>query len=313
VRCSIVSQSVRTDRFTSPSAPDAPSTVPASWVFSANRARAVCFQRENPLLRSFPDFDKKTKMIGLALYVAATVSGAPSPGASVEILSMPWAKMYNVAISEEFIEKRWGGTRQTVVRDAEFANRVVARIRASESLPKEKWPRFDDLRMLAFVKAADGSILSRVGVPRFCNAMHVDGARYTRFDPELFGLLVDRLSADEKVMIALGPKECRLSPARRASGVAPGKPLKGLGLDERTVVCDWRAGRLGGYGRSRACGGAALASGPNQDACVQSLARLPAACAATVSTAEACTNELADGCPGGSAASCRSLDPCRVH
>jgi len=44
-------------------------------------------------------------MIGLAVYLAAAVASAPRPGASVEILSMPWAKMYIVAISEEMIEK----------------------------------------------------------------------------------------------------------------------------------------------------------------------------------------------------------------
>ena len=153
--------------------------------------------------------------------------------------------------------------------------------------------------MLAVVKAEDGSILSRVGVSRGCDVMHLDGARYARFDPELFGLLFDRLSSDEKVMIARDPKLCQLSPARRASGVAPDKPLRRLGLDERTVVCEWRAGRLGGYGQRRACGGAAVASGSSRDACVQSLARLPAACAATVSKAEACSNELADVAPAG--------------
>jgi hypothetical protein len=249
-------------------------------------------------------------MIGLAVTLAAAVASAPSPGASVEILSMPWAKMYNVAISEEFIQDVHGGARRTVVRDAELANRLLARIRASASLPKDRWPGHDDLRMLAFVKAADGSTLSRVGVPRGCGWMHVDGARYASFDPELFGLLFDRLSPDEKVMIAVG-KACQLSPARRASGVAPDRPLRGLSLDERTVFCDWRAGRLGGYGQRRACGKAAVTSGASQDACVQSLARLPAACAATVSKAEACTNELADGCPGGAAASCGALAPCR--
>ena len=70
---------------------------------------------------------------------------------------MPWAKVYNVAISEEMIEKLWGGARRTVVRDAELANRLLARIKASESLPKERWSPFDNLRMLVFVKAADGA------------------------------------------------------------------------------------------------------------------------------------------------------------
>ena len=157
-------------------------------------------------------------MIGLAVYLAAALASVPRPGASVEILLMPWAKMYNVAISEAMIEQLWVGAQRTVVRDAELANRLLARIKASESLPQERWPPFDNLRMLAFVKAADGSILMRVGVSRGCDVMHLDGARYARFDPVLFGLLFDRLSSDEKATIARDPKLCQLSPARRASG-----------------------------------------------------------------------------------------------
>ena len=62
-------------------------------------------------------------MIGLAVYVAAALApAAEARGLRRKILSMPWAKMYNVAISEEMIEQLWGGAQRTVVRDAELAN-----------------------------------------------------------------------------------------------------------------------------------------------------------------------------------------------
>jgi hypothetical protein len=135
---------------------------------------------------------------------------AAGPGASVEIWSVDWTTMWSATVQADFMEMR-SGTRSAVLRDPVLANRLLLRIKAAKGLPRTPGPGWDDLRRLAVIKAADGSVLGRIGVPRFCGSLHIDGpdgARYARFDPELLALMTGPLSPDERMMM---PEACRHS------------------------------------------------------------------------------------------------------
>jgi hypothetical protein len=65
-------------------------------------------------------------------------------------------------------------------------------------------------------------------------------------------------------------------------------------------LCDWTAGRVGGYGRRRVCGGLTLTAPANQMTCVTGFGSVQPSCTATVADFEGCVNAAIDGpCTAG--------------
>jgi hypothetical protein len=77
--------------------------------------------------------------------------------------------------------------------------------------------------------------------------------------------------------------------------VDPAHVVAGSTFDDRVRLCDWLAGRLGGYDRQRTCGLITLTSTPNQSQCTAGLASTPAACTLTYGELVACVNALING------------------
>src|SRR5579872_5795558 len=91
-----------------------------------------------------------------------------------------------------------------------------------------------------------------------------------------------------------------------ASGVASDKRIDSLSPAERGALCDYQAGRFGGYGKSMDCGGGLSIDAPDsQAACV---AQFPPTCAATVADFEACENQIS--CSNVIPPACASLLGC---
>jgi hypothetical protein len=90
-----------------------------------------------------------------------------------------------------------------------------------------------------------------------------------------------------------------LPDAGAASGVNESTLLNSLTPSELVAICDWRAARFGGYGRTLACGNVQESSSPSQSSCVASAAQIPSSCGATVWTFESCVNAMIGGCSGG--------------
>jgi hypothetical protein len=82
------------------------------------------------------------------------------------------------------------------------------------------------------------------------------------------------------------------------AGIDPSQDLSTTPPAELGMLCDWLAGRLGGYGRSRSCGGSNLSSPADQAACVTELQTAPTTC--TAGDLEGCTDAvLAGPCVAG--------------
>jgi hypothetical protein len=77
------------------------------------------------------------------------------------------------------------------------------------------------------------------------------------------------------------------------SGLARDKEIVQLTSDERIKLCDWSAGRFGGYGRTVTCAdGTYLASRESQDRCVADWTHAGPQCSLTVRDLEDCTNGM---------------------
>ena len=86
-----------------------------------------------------------------------------------------------------------------------------------------------------------------------------------------------------------------------SSGLDTTTTIYGLSADDDTTLCDWEAGRLGGYGRSRQCGVITVSSPPSEAECVSVFQSFSAACPITVLDFQNCVNTAVDGpCPSGS-------------
>jgi hypothetical protein len=82
--------------------------------------------------------------------------------------------------------------------------------------------------------------------------------------------------------------------------VDPTHQVSGSGFDDRVRLCDWMAGRLGGYDHTRTCGEVTFTSAPNQSQCTTFLASIPSECTLTYGELAGCVNALINGpCPAG--------------
>jgi hypothetical protein len=79
------------------------------------------------------------------------------------------------------------------------------------------------------------------------------------------------------------------------AGIDRTHQVAGSSFDDRVRLCDWLAGRLGGYNRSRTCGMIPFTSTPNQSQCTTGLANTPAECTLTYGELEDCMNALING------------------
>jgi hypothetical protein len=75
------------------------------------------------------------------------------------------------------------------------------------------------------------------------------------------------------------------------SGLDPSQAMIDLTEEEVGTLCDWGAGRFGGYNRGRTCSdGSYLGSQKSRQACVNDWKNAPASCTATVGKIEDCIN-----------------------
>lgn len=83
--------------------------------------------------------------------------------------------------------------------------------------------------------------------------------------------------------------------AGETSGVSGSKELGSLTAAEKGKLCDWKAAKSGGYGKSTSCDDGITVKGDTDQAdCVSSF---PAACSATVAELEACVKvDIVDPC-----------------
>ena len=102
------------------------------------------------------------------------------------------------------------------------------------------------------------------------------------------------------LLLTLGPAACTGSEQEEVppeSGVDRSEPFPDLNLNEMLALCDWTAGKLGGYGMTQDCG---TFLGTHQE-CIDAMDEpLRGGCALTVGAWEDCVSAL-----GG--------DPCRLE
>jgi len=80
------------------------------------------------------------------------------------------------------------------------------------------------------------------------------------------------------------------------AGVDRTHAVAGASFDDQIRLCDWLAGRLGGYNRTRKCGQIPITSGPNQSACIASLEDITTAeCTFNFGEFEDCLNAIING------------------
>jgi hypothetical protein len=83
--------------------------------------------------------------------------------------------------------------------------------------------------------------------------------------------------------------------AGETSGVSGSKELGSLTAAEKGKLCDWKAAKSGGYGKSTSCDDGVTVKGDTDQAdCVSSF---PVSCSATVAELEACVKvDIVDPC-----------------
>ena len=87
----------------------------------------------------------------------------------------------------------------------------------------------------------------------------------------------------------------------RSSGLDTTTTIYGLSAADDATLCDWAAGRLGGYGRSRQCGVITISTPASEAECVSVFQSFSAVCPITVLDFQDCLNTAVDGpCPSGS-------------
>jgi hypothetical protein len=76
-----------------------------------------------------------------------------------------------------------------------------------------------------------------------------------------------------------------------SSGLAPTSRITDLSDADGGALCDWIAGRFGGYGQGVTCtDGTTLSARQTRELCVMDFQNTSATCTATVSDLEQCTN-----------------------
>jgi len=77
--------------------------------------------------------------------------------------------------------------------------------------------------------------------------------------------------------------------------------ISGLSSTDDATLCEWVAGRLGGWGRSLACGSATVSSPTSETKCVSDFESLSSTCPITVGDLQNCVDASVTGpCPSGS-------------
>lgn len=96
------------------------------------------------------------------------------------------------------------------------------------------------------------------------------------------------------------------------AGVDPSGMFGAISPQELGEICDWYAGRLGGYGRARSCGGFNATVPSTQAACASDLAK---AVDCTVAEFESCIDAMIAGpCVAGAIpAGCIGLVSCGLQ
>jgi hypothetical protein len=79
------------------------------------------------------------------------------------------------------------------------------------------------------------------------------------------------------------------------AGIDRSHTVAGSSFDDRIRLCDWIAGRMGGYNRSRTCGEITFTSTPAQSQCIAGLGDTPSTCTLTFGELEDCVNALING------------------
>jgi hypothetical protein len=79
------------------------------------------------------------------------------------------------------------------------------------------------------------------------------------------------------------------------SGIDPSTALDTLTPAEATMLCQWTAGRMGGYSRTIVCGSNTLSSESSSQC--DSAGGMLAGCSATVGTVESCVNGVVEQSP----------------
>ena len=77
-----------------------------------------------------------------------------------------------------------------------------------------------------------------------------------------------------------------------SSGIAPSTRVVDLSEADAIKLCDWVAGRFGGYGEGVTCSdGLTLSARQTRELCVMDYRSTPSTCTATVGDIQTCTNE----------------------
>ena len=91
------------------------------------------------------------------------------------------------------------------------------------------------------------------------------------------------------------------------AGLAQSKRLLDLTPAEKGALCDWTAGRFGGYGRIIHCADTHYVTPrSNQSECISYMGKVSTSCSATVQTHQDCVNEALAAAP------CEFLPPACV-
>ena len=85
------------------------------------------------------------------------------------------------------------------------------------------------------------------------------------------------------------------------AGLDRTKLLTAASASDVAVLCDWTAGRVGGYSMRHVCGGLTLTTPANQAMCVSGFGTIDPSCTATLGDFEDCVNAGINGpCTAGS-------------
>src|SRR5579863_9901141 len=82
------------------------------------------------------------------------------------------------------------------------------------------------------------------------------------------------------------------------SGLSGTAAIRTQSAADDATLCNWLAGRLGGWGRSRQCGAATVMSPANEATCVSDFQSLSSTCSLTVGDLQNCVDAAISGpCP----------------
>lgn len=82
-----------------------------------------------------------------------------------------------------------------------------------------------------------------------------------------------------------------------SSGLNRSEALTSLTATQRTQLCDWSAGRFGGWGVTKHCAdGTTVSSAESEATCTYQLSNASASCTATVGNVEDCIDQAVPTC-----------------